>query len=318
MQRVKVSTLARKMELDNLTVLLDLDDRFITVPDINRPGMQLADFWDYYDTARIQIFGLVEYTYLEQLNDTEKKAEIYRRFLQKELPCVIFARNLRPDKAFLEIAEENGIPVLQTEKSTSIITAEVIRWLHVQLAPEISIHGVLVDVYGEGVLITGESGIGKSEAAIELIKRGHRLISDDIVVIKRVSDDTLVGSAPEITRHFIELRGIGIIDVKTLFGVEAVKNTQTIDLVIQLEDWNKETEYDRMGMEDQYTEYLGNRIVCHHLPVRPGRNLAIIVEAAAVNHRQKKMGYNAAHELYKRVQDNLNKRGMEDVDDFFY
>ncbi|MBQ6679211.1 MAG: HPr(Ser) kinase/phosphatase [Lachnospiraceae bacterium] len=318
MQRVKVSTLARKMELDNLTVLLDLDDRFITVPDINRPGMQLADFWDYYDTARIQIFGLVEYTYLEQLNDTEKKAEIYRRFLQKELPCVIFARDLRPDKAFLEIAEENGIPVLQTEKSTSIITAEVIRWLHVQLAPEISIHGVLVDVYGEGVLITGESGIGKSEAAIELIKRGHRLISDDIVVIKRVSDDTLVGSAPEITRHFIELRGIGIIDVKTLFGVEAVKNTQTIDLVIQLEDWNKETEYDRMGMEDQYTEYLGNRIVCHHLPVRPGRNLAIIVEAAAVNHRQKKMGYNAAHELYKRVQDNLNKRGMEDVDDFFY
>ena len=187
-----------------------------------------------------------------------------------------------------------------------------------QLAPEISIHGVLVDVYGEGVLITGESGIGKSEAAIELIKRGHRLISDDIVVIKRVSDDTLVGSAPEITRHFIELRGIGIIDVKTLFGVEAVKNTQTIDLVIQLEDWNKETEYDRMGMEDQYTEYLGNKIVCHHLPVRPGRNLAIIVEAAAVNHRQKKMGYNAAHELYKRVQDNLNKRGMEDVDDFFY
>ncbi len=318
MQRVKVSTLARKMELDNLTVLLDLDDRFITVPDINRPGMQLADFWDYYDTARIQIFGLVEYTYLEQLNDTEKKAEIYRRFLQKELPCVIFARDLRPDKAFLEIAEENGIPVLQTEKSTSIITAEVIRWLHVQLAPEISIHGVLVDVYGEGVLITGESGIGKSEAAIELIKRGHRLISDDIVVIKRVSDDTLVGSAPEITRHFIELRGIGIIDVKTLFGVEAVKNTQTIDLVIQLEDWNKETEYDRMGMEDQYTEYLGNKIVCHHLPVRPGRNLAIIVEAAAVNHRQKKMGYNAAHELYKRVQDNLNKRGMEDVDDFFY
>lgn len=317
MQRVKVSTLAKKMELRNLTILLDLEDRYITVPDINRPGMQLADFWEYYDTARIQIFGLVECTYLSQL-DREKKKEIYQRFLVDKLPCVIFARDLKPDDDFLVIAEENGIPVLSTEKTTSIITAEVIRWLHVQLAPEISIHGTLVDVYGEGVLITGESGIGKSEAAIELLKRGHRLISDDVVVIKRVSDDTLVGSAPEITRHFIELRGIGIIDVKTLFGVEAVKNTQTIDLVIQLEDWNKETEYDRMGMEDQYTEYLGNKVVCHHLPVRPGRNLAIIVESAAVNHRQKKMGYNAAHELYKRVQDNLNKRGTEDVDDFFY
>ena len=317
MQRVKVSTLAKKMELRNLTLLLDLDERYIKVPDINRPGMQIADFWEYYDSNRIQIFGLVEYTYLEQM-DPEKKREIYRRFLVKELPCVIFARDLKPDKDFLKMAEENGIPVLSTEKSTSIITAEVIRWLHVQLAPEISIHGVLVDVYGEGVLITGESGIGKSEAAIELIKRGHRLISDDVVQIKRVSDDTLVGSAPEITRHFIELRGIGIIDVKTLFGVEAVKNTQTIDLVIQLEDWNKETEYDRMGLEDQYTEFLGNKVVCHHLPVRPGRNLAIIVEAAAVNHRQKKMGYNAAQALYKRVQENLNKREAEDVDDFFY
>ena len=320
MQRVKVSTLARKMELDNLTVLLDLDDRFITVPDINRPGMQLADFWDYYDTARIQIFGLVEYTYLEQLNDTEKKAEIYRRFLQKELPCVIFARDLRPDKAFLEIAEENGIPVLQTEKSTSIITAEVIRWLHVQLAPEISIHGVLVDVYGEGVLITGESGIGKSEAAIELIKHGHRLVSDDVVEIRRVSDDTLVGSAPELTRHFIELRGIGIIDVKTLFGIECVKNTQTIDLVIKLTDWTKSTQFDRMGMEDQYIEYLGKKIVCHHIPVRPGRNLAIIVEAAAVNHRQKKMGYNAALEFYNRVQENMKhpRDEEEDSNEFFY
>ena len=317
MQRVKVSTLAKKMELRNLTMVVDLEERYIKVPDINRPGMQIADFWEYYDANRIQIFGLVECTYLEKM-DPKQKLKIYRRFLVKEVPCVIFARDLKPDAEFLKIAAENNVPVLSTEKSTSIITAEVIRWLHVQLAPEISIHGVLVDVYGEGVLITGESGIGKSEAAIELIKRGHRLISDDVVQIKRVSDDTLVGSAPEITRHFIELRGIGIIDVKTLFGVEAVKNTQTIDLVIQLEDWNKETEYDRMGMEDQYTEFLGNKVVCHHLPVRPGRNLAIIVEAAAVNHRQKKMGYNAAQALYKRVQENLNRKEAEDVNDFFY
>ena len=189
--------------------------------------------------------------------------------------------------------------------------AEIIRWLGVQLAPMISIHGVLVDVYGEGVLIMGESGIGKSEAALELIKRGHRLVSDDVVEISRVSDVTLVGTAPDITRHFIELRGIGIIDVKTLFGVESVKNTQTIDLVIKLEEWDRDKEYDRLGLEEEYIEFLGNKVVCHSLPIRPGRNLAVIVESAAVNHRQKKMGYNAAKELYNRVQANLFKKREE-------
>ena len=192
-----------------------------------------------------------------------------------------------------------------SKKTTSDLMAEVIRWLNVKLAPMISIHGVLVDVFGEGVLIMGESGIGKSEAALELIKRGHRLVSDDVVEIKRVSDDTLIGSAPDITRHFIELRGIGIIDVKTLFGVESVKDTQSIDMVIKLEEWDKDKEYDRLGMEDQYTEFLGNKVVCHSIPIRPGRNLAVIVESAAVNYRQKKMGYNAARELYNRVQANL-------------
>ena len=181
-------------------------------------------------------------------------------------------------------------------------------WLNVKLAPCISIHGVLLDVFGEGVLIMGESGIGKSEAALELIKRGHRLVTDDVVEIRKVSDDTLIGSAPDITRHFIELRGIGIIDVKTLYGVESVKDTQSIDMVIKLEDWNKDKEYDRLGLEDQYTEFLGNKVVCHTIPIRPGRNLAIIVESAAVNYRQKKMGYNAAQELYNRVQANL--KGM--------
>ena len=190
--------------------------------------------------------------------------------------------------------------------------AEIIRWLQVQLAPTISIHGVLVDVYGEGVLITGESGIGKSEAALELIRRGHRLVSDDVVEIRKVSDDTLVGSAPDITRHFIELRGIGIIDVKALFGVGSVKNTQSIDMVIKLEDWNREREYDRLGLEDQYTEYLGNRVICHSIPIRPGRNLAVIIESAAINYRQKKMGYNAAQELYKRVEYNM-KKGAVDI-----
>ena len=187
-------------------------------------------------------------------------------------------------------------------------STEVIRWLKVKLAPTITIHGVLVDVFGEGVLIMGESGIGKSEAALELIKRGHRLVSDDVVEIRKVSDATLIGTAPDITRHFIELRGIGIIDVKALFGVESVKDTQQIDMVIKLEDWDKERMYDRLGLEENYTEFLGNKIVCHTLPIRPGRNLAVICEAASVNHRQKKMGYNAAQELYNRVQANINKK----------
>ena len=207
----------------------------------------------------------------------------------------------------LELCNHYGVPCMVSEKTTSDLMAEIIRWLNVKMAPMISIHGVLVDVFGEGVLIMGESGIGKSEAALELIKRGHRLVSDDVVEIRRVSDETLIGSAPDITRHFIELRGIGIIDVKTLFGVESV-NTQTIDLVIKLEEWDKDKEYDRLGMEDQYTEFLGNKIVCHSIPIRPGRNLAIIVESAAVNYRTKKMGYNAAKELYKRVQANLARR----------
>ena len=180
-----------------------------------------------------------------------------------------------------------------------------------ELAPRISIHGVLVDVYGEGILITGESGIGKSEAAIELIKRGHRLVSDDVVEIKKISEETLVGSSPDITRHFIELRGIGIIDVKTLFGVECVKLEQNIDLVIQLEDWNREANYDRLGLEECYVEYLGNKVACHSIPIRPGRNLAVIVESAAVNHRQKKMGYNAAQELYNRVTGSIKNKSNE-------
>ncbi len=316
-ERVRVSLLARKMDMVNLTESLDLSEHYITVPDINRPSLQFTGFWDYFEPARVQIIGKVEYTYLAKMDEKERELHV-GDFLEKHVPCVIFARNQMPDEFFLRKASEEGVPVLMTELSTSMITSEVIRWLHVQLAPMITIHGVLVDVYGEGVLITGESGIGKSEAAIELIKRGHRLVSDDVVEIRRVSDDTLVGSAPEITRHFIELRGIGIIDVKMLFGVESVKNTQNIDLVIQLEDWGKESNYDRMGMEDQYVEYLGNRIVCHHLPVRPGRNLAIIVEAAAVNHRQKKMGYNAAHELYARFKKNQGKNREDEENEFFF
>ena len=245
----------------------------------------------------------------------EARREAYEKLMAYDIPCIVFSRDLKPDPIFLETAIQHEVPVLSTKKSTSDFMSEIIRWLNVKLAPCISVHGVLVDVYGEGVLITGESGIGKSEAALELIRRGHRLVTDDVVELRKVSDDTLVGSAPDITKHFIELRGIGIVDVKALFGALSVKDTQTIDLVIRLEDWDKDKEYDRLGLEENYTEYLGNKVVCHNIPIRPGRNLAVICETAAINHRQKKMGYNAAKELYTRVQNSLAKRREEDEDD---
>lgn len=307
MASVSLKKVIERFKLENLTPELDIEDVHIVQPDINRPALQLAGYFEHYEATRLQIVGYVEYTYMDSMKE-ERKLEIYNQLLSCPIPVIVFCRELQPDPLFLKIALEKKIPLLMTKKATSAFTAEIIRWLNVQLAPCISVHGVLVDVYGEGVLITGESGIGKSEAALELIKRGHRLVTDDVVEIRKVSDDTLVGSAPEITKHFIELRGIGIVDVKTLFGVSSVKETSQIDLVIKLEDWNKDKEYDRLGLEEEYTEYLGNKLVCHNIPIRPGRNLAIICESAAVNHRQKKMGYNAAQELYARVQSNLAKK----------
>lgn len=307
MSSVALSKLVEKLDLKNVTPEVDISHIRITTPEINRPALQLAGYFAHFAYERVQVVGYVEYTYLEN-ESREKKLAIYEQFLSYKIPCMVYTTKTKPDDDILRMAAEKGIPVFTTTKATSPFMAEVIRWLNVELAPCISIHGVLVDVYGEGILIMGESGIGKSEAALELIKRGHRLISDDVVEIRRVSDETLIGSAPDITRHFIELRGIGIVDVKTLFGVQSVRETKNIDLVITLEEWNKEREYDRLGLEDQYTEFLGNKVVCHNLPIRPGRNLAIIVETAAINHRQKSMGYNAAQELYQRVQRNLTKK----------
>lgn len=306
MSSVALTKVVEQMKLKNLTPDIDMSHIEITLPDINRPALQLTGYFDHFDSERVQIIGYVEYTYLEHL-PREEKIPVYEQFLASKIPCVVYTTRTEPDEDMLELAHRYDVPILKSSQTTSAFMAEIIRWLNVELAPCISIHGVLVDVYGEGVLIMGESGIGKSEAALELIKRGHRLVTDDVVEIRRVSDVTLIGTAPDITRHFIELRGIGIIDVKTLFGVESVKNTQSIDLVIKLEEWDKDKEYDRLGLEEEYTEILGNKIVCHSLPIRPGRNLAVIVESAAVNHRQKKMGYNAAQELYKRVQESLSK-----------
>lgn len=304
---VKLSKVVEKLNLKNLTPDVDMTEKKVMVPDINRPALQITGFFEHFAYERVQLIGCVEYTFLENVEEDEKE-KIYDMLLSYKIPCIIFCRNLKPDDSLIEKANKANVPVFSTETPTSAFSAEIIRWLNVELAPCISIHGVLVDVYGVGVLIMGESGIGKSEAALELIKRGHRLVSDDVVEIRKVSDETLVGTAPDITRHFIELRGIGIVDVKMLYGVQSVRETQNIDLVITLEEWDRDKEYDRLGLEEQYTEFLGNKVVCHQLPIRPGRNLAIIVETAAINHRQKSMGYNAAQELYKRVQQNMTKR----------
>lgn len=306
-KKVELKKVVEKMNLKNLTPDVDVSEKIVEVPDINRPALQLTGFFEHFDSERIQIIGYVEYTFLEQM-DPQEKERIYDQLVSYAIPCIIYCRSLEPDASLLEKATKANVPVYITDKKTSAFSAELIRWLNVELAPCISIHGVLVDVYGVGVLIMGESGIGKSEAALELIKRGHRLVSDDVVEIRKISDETLVGTAPDITKHFIELRGIGIVDVKVLYGVQSVRETQNIDLVITLEDWNKDKEYDRLGLEEEYTEFLGNKVVCHQIPIRPGRNLAIIVETAAINHRQKKMGYNAARELYKRVQANMMKK----------
>lgn len=305
--KVELVKLIEKMNLQNCTPDVNINEIFISQTDVNRPALQLAGFFDYFDSNRIQVIGHVEYTYMQKMGKNHG-AEMMTRILEYKVPCIVFCRDIEVDEELVTLATKYNVPILRSSKTTSSFMAEVIRWLNVELAPRISIHGVLVDVYGEGLLIMGESGIGKSEAALELIKRGHRLVTDDVVEIKKVSDDTLIGTAPDITRHFIELRGIGIIDVKTLFGVESVKDTQSIDLVIKLEEWNRDQEYDRLGLEEQYTEFLGNKVVCHSIPIRPGRNLAIICESAAVNYRQKKMGYNAAQELYNRVTNNLMKK----------
>ncbi len=303
--KVSVSELIRKEKLVNLTPDVSTDDKYINIPNVNRPALQLTGFFDQFDSERVQIIGNVENAYLMTFEAPERRAK-YDAITRYNMPCIIYARNIEPDSCMVEACRSAQIPLLQSSRPTTELEAEIIGWLKVKMAPMISVHGVLVDVYGEGVLIMGDSGIGKSEAALELIKRGHRLVSDDVVEIRKVSDETLVGSAPDITKHFIELRGIGIIDVMQMFGVECVMDTQNINMVIKLAEWSKDKDYDRLGLKDNYTEFLGNKVICYDIPVRPGRNIAIIVECAAVNNRAKKMGYNAAQVLYDRVTANMN------------
>ncbi|NWO20832.1 HPr(Ser) kinase/phosphatase [Oribacterium sp. oral taxon 102] len=311
-ERISVTELIRKESLRNLTPEINTDEAYMTIPDVNRPALQLTGFFDQFDSERVQIIGNVETAYLMTMDKPQRRAR-YAEITKYPIPCIIYARGIEPDSCMVSACKEAGIPLLSSLRPTTELEGEIIRWLKVRMAPMITVHGVLVDVYGEGVLIMGDSGIGKSEAALELIKRGHRLVSDDVVELRRVSDESLVGTAPDITKNFIELRGIGIIDIKQMFGVESVKDTQTINMVIKLEEWEKDKDYDRLGLKDNYTEFLGNRVISYDIPIRPGRNVAIIVECAAVNNRAKKMGYNAAQVLYDRVTANMNAGGDRKV-----
>lgn len=296
---VKLSELIKEFRLEKLRMDEYDNDIDITTSDVNRPGLQLSGYMEYFGTDRIQIMGKVETTYLTSLSPQDRLKRLDEYF-RTGFPCLVIARNIEPFEEIITVSKKYGIPVLRTDDITSRFMSGLIRYLNVMLAPRISEHGVLVEVYGEGVLMLGESGVGKSETALELVKRGHRLIADDIVEIRRVSDSTLLAAAPENIRHFIEIRGIGIVDVKNLYGMGAVKIQENINLVIKLELWDNKKTYDRLGLDDQFTDILGISVPSLVIPVRPGRNLAIIVEVAAMNNRQKKMGYNAAKVISER------------------
>ncbi|MGI6181880.1 MAG: HPr(Ser) kinase/phosphatase [Agathobaculum sp.] len=272
----------------------------ITKDDVNRPALQLAGFFDYFDPNRIQLVGKVEFSYVAQMEPEARRA-CFDRLFATGIPVLIVSRNIDVFPECIEAAQRYQVPILRTNEFTSTIMSALVASLKINLAPRITLHGVLIEIYGEGVLLLGDSGVGKSETAIELVKRGHRLIADDAVEIKRVSDKTLVGTAPEVIRHFIELRGIGIVDVRRIFGVGAIKMTEKVELVINLEPWEDGKQYDRLGLDGQTTSILDIAVPSLTIPVKPGRNLAVIIEVAAMNDRQKKMGFNAAQELQERM-----------------
>ncbi len=299
MSLIPIEDMARALELE---IIYDGDRKAIDLQtsDINRPGLHFAGFFDYFAKERVQVLGKGEMTYLYQL-DPVIREERLEKFFGSGLPCVLVARNLETPQYLIDSAKKYKCPLLLSRKVTSIIIHDLINYLDSELAPRITRHGVLVDVYGVGILLTGESGIGKSETALELVKRGHRLVADDAVEIKKVAENRLIGDSPELIRHFMEVRGIGIIDIKAMYGVGAVINTKAIDMVMHMEFWDSNKEYDRLGLVEEYTEILGVKLPKVDLPVRPGRNLAIIVEVAAMNWRLKHMGYHAAKELDRRL-----------------
>ena len=303
---VKLGKLIEEFDLEVLRGAENYQDVLIQREDVNRPGLQLVGFFDYFDAKRMQLLGRVESTYLEQISSAERRAR-FDAFLAHEIPALVITRGMEPFPELMEMAEKYDRTILRTQETTTAFMGALILALRNYLAPRITRHGVLVEVYGEGVLLLGESGVGKSETAIELVKRGHRLVADDAVEIKRVGVKRLVGSAPELIRHYIELRGIGVVDVQQLFGMSAVREDQDIDLVVSLEQWNDETMYDRLGLEELYTVILDVKVPSLTVPVKPGRNLAIIVEVAAMNNRHKKMGYNAAQAFTQQINEHFDQ-----------
>jgi len=287
-------------------------ERLITVEDVNRPGLQLAGFFDYFDEERIQVIGLVETSYLQRLTKGERRVG-FHDLLAYNVPAVLYARDIEPFPECMEMARKYQRPVLRTKENTANIISNLIAFLHTALSPSITRHGVLVEVYGEGVLLMGESGVGKSETAIELIKRGHRLIADDAVEIRRGTGKRLIGTAPELIRYYMELRGIGVVDIRRLFGMSAVKYDSPIDMLINLETWREDAVYDRLGAEECYTNLLDVELPTLTIPVKPGRNMAIIVEVAAMNNRNRKMGHNSALEFSNQIDNHINEKSGQNM-----
>ena len=293
---VSLSAVIREEGYEVLYMPVNADEVKISSSDLSRPGLELAGFFDYYDHTRIVVLGRSEMAFLMEM-DLKDRSEILDALFSRHTPAVLITRGLDPLPELMSAAQRYKIPLLRTQEATSRAVSSLVAFLNIELAPRITRHGVLVEVYGEGILITGDSGVGKSETAIELVKRGHRLIADDAVELKRASNKTLVGSAPENIRHFIELRGVGIINARRIFGMGAVKQTEKVDMIIHLENWDGSKVYDRMGKANEFGDILGGEIPLITIPVKPGRNLAVIIEVAAMNNRQKKLGYNATHEL---------------------
>ncbi|MBU5434640.1 HPr(Ser) kinase/phosphatase [Pseudoflavonifractor sp. MSJ-37] len=305
-QSVKLGTLIDEFDLEVLRGAEGHRDREINIEDINRPGLQLTGFFDYFDPSRIQVVGLVESTYLDGISSEERRAR-FEALFRHDIPAFIIARGMEPFPECMEMAEQYDRTVLRTKESTSGIISAIVTSLHNHLAPRITRHGVLVEIYGEGVLILGDSGVGKSETAIELVKRGHRLIADDAVEIRRMNNRTLMGTAPELIRHYIELRGIGVVDVRRIFGMVAIKEESEIDMVVNLEPWREDAVYDRLGLDELYVDILDVKVPNITIPVKPGRNLAVIIEVAAMNNRNKKMGFNSALEFTKQIESHFDQ-----------
>lgn len=303
MYSAELAKIVEAFQLENILPEISLEGRSVKKREINRPALQLAGYYKSFDNERLQVIGRVEHGYLSSLEEEKRRASI-RNLFSQHIPCLIICKDLEIFPEMIEFGREFDVPIFRTDQVTTDFTAELLFWMREELADRVMIHGVLVDIYGEGVLITGASGIGKSETALELIKRGHRLVADDAVEIKKIADRRLIGSCSEIIRYLIELRGIGIINVKELFGVGSVISKKTIDLVIKLEFWDEGASgahYDRLGLNEEYIEILGNKVQLNTIPVRPGRNIAMICESAAMTNRQKKMGRNTAQEFATRI-----------------